>query len=60
MKIICIDCNKEFEFSEHERAFYERKGLSVPKRCPNCRKYKGLSKNIRKKIGCQTNFEIID
>ena len=57
MKRVCIDCNKEFKLSEHEIAFYQRKGLSIPKRCPKCRKYKGLAKHVSKKLGCRTNFE---
>ncbi len=36
-KIYCIDCNKDFIFTEGEQEFYEEKGYSDPIRCKDCR-----------------------
>ena len=38
--ITCIDCNKSFELTGPEKKFYLKKGLCVPKRCPDCRRQK--------------------
>lgn len=37
MKRICKQCGKEFELSDSEIKFYQRKGLELPKRCQECR-----------------------
>ena len=34
----CKQCGKEFELSDSEIKFYKDKGLSLPKRCEDCRK----------------------
>ncbi len=39
-EINCIDCKMDFSFSEGERAFYDSRGLTEPKRCANCRAVK--------------------
>ena len=49
MKIICKQCRQEFELPESEIQFYKSKGLSLPKRCKNCRqqnKEKKLNQGI--------------
>jgi len=46
--IKCLDCQKEFLFSEGERIFYETKHLSEPKRCKPCRDARRTAKNERK------------
>lgn len=33
----CVDCQRSFEIRKGEKAFYESKGLLLPKRCPTCR-----------------------
>lgn len=38
--IRCKECGSDFIFSNEERDFYARKGLNIPKRCPNCRRKK--------------------
>lgn len=38
--LTCIDCGKEFEFTEGEETFYQQKGLVPPKRCKKCRQIK--------------------
>lgn len=40
MKRVCKQCGKEFELSEGEIRFYEKKGLELPKRCQQCREQK--------------------
>jgi len=37
MKRTCKQCGKEFELSQSEIDFYNGKGLSLPKRCKECR-----------------------
>ena len=37
MKKICKQCGKEFELPESEIEFFKSKGLSIPKRCKQCR-----------------------
>jgi hypothetical protein len=34
----CVDCHAESVFTETERAWYEARNLSVPRRCGPCRK----------------------
>jgi hypothetical protein len=36
-KLICCDCGQPFIFSAGEKAYFWSKGLSTPKRCPQCR-----------------------
>lgn len=36
-KLKCLDCGIDFSFSVGEQRFYISKGLSPPKRCPQCR-----------------------
>lgn len=37
--LTCMDCGKEFAFTESEQAFYQEKGFEhEPKRCGDCRK----------------------
>ncbi len=46
MKRICKDCGREFEISAGEEKFFRDKGLSLPKRCKDCRaKKSGSSRN---------------
>jgi NAD-dependent SIR2 family protein deacetylase len=35
--IRCVDCGADFTFSVGEQRYFLSKGLSVPKRCPQCR-----------------------
>ena len=37
MKKNCIDCNIEFEITDGEKAFFEQRDFSLPKRCKPCR-----------------------
>lgn len=36
-QLACIECKKDFEFSQDEQAFYADKGFNNPKRCKPCR-----------------------
>jgi len=36
-KLKCLDCGCEYIFSAGEQFFFWSKGLSLPKRCPECR-----------------------
>jgi len=36
-KLKCLDCGRTFDFSAGEQFFFWSKGLSTPKRCPECR-----------------------
>ena len=35
---ICRDCGKPFKITRAERIFFESRGLTLPKRCADCRK----------------------
>lgn len=54
MKIICKQCGREFELTESEIAFFKGKGLSLPKRCPECRK---LNKDKKSQTAANTSAE---
>jgi len=38
--IVCIQCEREFEFSVDEQIHYRKMSFDEPKRCPVCRKRK--------------------
>jgi len=40
MKITCIQCEAEFEFSINEQRRFKEMNFDMPKRCPSCRKKK--------------------
>jgi hypothetical protein len=35
--IQCSDCGQSFNFSQGEQEFFQKKGMSEPKRCKDCR-----------------------
>lgn len=35
--LLCVDCGAQFLFSTGEQRYFLSKGLSTPKRCPECR-----------------------
>ncbi len=37
LKLQCVECKGDFRFEAGEQAFYKSRGLSIPKRCPECR-----------------------
>jgi hypothetical protein len=41
--LTCCDCGCSFVFTSGEQAYFHSKGLSQPKRCPECRKRRKLS-----------------
>lgn len=52
MKQTCKQCGKEFELTDGEIKFYKDKGLSLPKRCEECRKANRTEKDgAQKKSG---------
>lgn len=36
-QLVCLECEAPFTFTKGEQCFYAAKGLSTPKRCPECR-----------------------
>jgi DNA-directed RNA polymerase subunit RPC12/RpoP len=48
-KFTCVDCGAEFELSAEEMKWYEDKGFTLPKRCPECRKQRKLNRKKNKK-----------
>ncbi|MGH7250134.1 MAG: zinc-ribbon domain containing protein [Minisyncoccia bacterium] len=40
----CVDCHNSFTFGTGEQEFFNKKGLSDPKRCVDCRRKKKLQK----------------
>lgn len=43
--LTCIDCGKQFTFTESEQEFYQSKGFSTPGRCPDCRAARKAARN---------------
>ncbi len=41
--LTCVDCGVTFVFEPGEQVFYKSKGLSIPKRCPDCRRKRRLT-----------------
>lgn len=39
-RIQCVDCRDEFIFTVGEQGFFWSKGLTEPKRCPACRRFR--------------------
>ena len=33
----CVDCSRDFTFTRGEQIYFASKGLSTPRRCPECR-----------------------
>ena len=51
LKLKCVDCNEEFEYTDGEQEFYIQKGFNVPKRCTECRaKKKQRNLEIERKL----------
>ncbi len=41
IKLVCVDCGKEFLFTVGEQEFYQQNNiLNQPKRCKECRRAK--------------------
>ena len=38
--LVCVQCDQEFVFSEHEQDRFAKMGFDKPQRCPGCRKNK--------------------
>ena len=47
-KITCVDCGAEFVLTDDEVKWYEGKGFTLPKRCPDCRKQRKANKKVNK------------
>jgi CxxC-x17-CxxC domain-containing protein len=43
--LTCIDCGKQFEFTDSEQEFFRSKGFSTPGRCPDCRAARKAARN---------------
>lgn len=37
-RLVCAECGGGFLFEAGEQAFFAERGLTEPKRCPDCRK----------------------
>ena len=35
--LVCVNCRNQFLFSINDQEFFQKKGFTRPKRCPNCR-----------------------
>jgi hypothetical protein len=47
----CVDCGGEYVLEDEDVQFYHSKNLTLPKRCPFCRKLKRLKKELEAKNG---------
>jgi CxxC-x17-CxxC domain-containing protein len=43
--LTCVDCGKQFAFTESEQEFYQSKGFTTPGRCPDCRAARKAARN---------------
>mgnify|MGYP001200661816 CR=1 FL=1 len=43
IELTCVDCGATFTWTRGERYYYAGKGLSEPKRCPECRERRKLT-----------------
>ena len=48
----CEECGKDFTFTAGEQEFYEEKGFTPPKRCPDCRAAKKAAGRQFTKVTC--------
>jgi CxxC-x17-CxxC domain-containing protein len=48
----CEECGKDFVFTAGEQEFYEEKGFTPPKRCPDCRAAKKAAGRQFTKVTC--------
>ncbi|MFC1905483.1 zinc-ribbon domain containing protein [Chloroflexota bacterium] len=55
--IICRQCSKEFLFTKGEQDFYQRKGLNLPSRCPECRPPKQIQRQPAICSQCKTEMD---
>ena len=46
--LTCVDCGKDFNFSEKEQVFYNQRGFQEPKRCKVCRRAKKQQRHGRR------------
>lgn len=58
-EITCIDCGETFELNEADIRFFEDRGMTLPKRCANCRKLRRENREKAKCIFCGNEFDII-
>ena len=50
--LTCEECGKDFIFTAGEQEFYEEKGFTPPKRCPDCRAAKKAAGRQFTKVTC--------
>lgn len=53
--VICKDCNKTFDITKGEHDYFVKKGLSMPKRCVNCRGNSYVSSNTSQTLNNSSN-----
>lgn len=54
-KIVCLDCGREFTFTENDQKFYAEKGFVPPKRCRACRDARNVKFYLKSKKGEKSN-----
>lgn len=42
-ELVCQECGKRFLFTKGEQEYFYRRGLVLPRRCPQCRFLRRLS-----------------
>ncbi len=56
-KLACRNCGKEFLFTMGEQDFYQRKGLNLPGRCPECRPARQIQRKPVVCSQCKTELD---
>ena len=54
----CGDCGVSFAFSADDQEFYAQKGYSSPKRCPECRSARKVSRGGGQARGPRPQFDV--
>jgi CxxC-x17-CxxC domain-containing protein len=50
--LTCGDCGAQFTFTAGEQEFYDEKGFTPPKRCPDCRNAKKDARRTETEVTC--------
>lgn len=61
--LACVDCGKNYRIIPYEGKFYEKLGLPIPKKCPDCRHFERVAWQSPRRLWervcmkCSTDFK---
>lgn len=59
IELTCADCGATFVFTAEEQEFYNEKGFSTPKRCPECRNARKRQRRNGRNGGAKKRYDVI-